>query len=269
MEALRVQHGHRTVAGLTRERIVAGILQPYADRPGAALSTLKMLRVLIRHAIDLGWLKHDPSLGIKRPKIQEIRSWTDAEIKQFETRWPTGTKQRLAFALLLYTGQRRSDVHRMTWADVTEARIQVVQQKTGRKLQIPLHRELVAVLATSDRDHVTIINTEYRKPFTVDGFSQWMRDAITKAGLPLDCQPHGLRKAAGRRLAEAGCTAHEIMAVLGHRTLTEAERYTREADQAQLATAALAKLEARSANKDAQTASGGLGKTPKTKDESE
>ena len=50
-----------------------------------------------------------------------------------------------------------------------------------------------------------------------------MRDAIRAAGLPLDCQPHGLRKAAGRRLAEAGCSAREIMAVLGHKTLSEAD----------------------------------------------
>jgi integrase len=268
IEALRAKHGHRTVVGLTRERIVTGILQPYADRPGAALSTLKILRVLIRHAIDVGWLNHDPSVGIKRAKTYEIRSWTDAEIKAFEERWPIGTKQRLAFGLMLYTGQRRSDVHRMTWADVTGQSIRVVQQKTGRKLAIPLHRELVSLLATADRHHVTIINTEYGKPFTVDGFSQWMRAAIAKAGLPLECQPHGLRKAAGRRLAEAGCTVHEIMAVLGHKTLTEAERYTREADQAQLATAALAKLEGRSANKDAQTDSAGLGTTPKTEGKS-
>ena len=73
-------------------------------------ATLKILRVLIRHGIDIGWLDHDPSLGIKRPKTQEIRSWTDAEIAAFEQRWPIGTKQRLAFALMLYTGQRRSDV---------------------------------------------------------------------------------------------------------------------------------------------------------------
>jgi enterobacteria phage integrase len=269
IEALRTQHGHRTVAGLTRERIVTGILQPYADRPGAALSTLKVLRVLIRHAIDIGWLKHDPSLGIKRPKTQEIRSWTDPEIKAFEERWPIGTKQRLAFALMLYTGQRRSDVHRLTWTDVSGATIRVVQQKTRRKLVISLHHELLAVLAAAGRDHVTIINTGYGQPFTVDGFSQWMRHAITEAGLPIECQPHGLRKAAGRRLAEAGCTAHEIMAVLGHKTLTEAERYTREADQAQLATAAMTKLEGRSANRDAQTASDGLGKTSKTEGKSE
>jgi integrase len=157
------------------------------------------------------------------------------EISTFESRWTIGTKQRLAFALTLYSGQRRSDVHRMTWADVKKNGIDVVQQKTGRKLLIPIHPELCAILANAKREHVTIINTEYGQPFTVDGFSQWFRNAITAAGLPLDCQPHGLRKAAGRRLAEAGCTAHQIMAVLGHKTLADAERYTREADQAQLA----------------------------------
>ena len=268
IETLRTKHGHRSVVGLTRQRIASGILQPYADRPGAALSILKILRVLIRHAIDIGWLDHDPSLGIKRPKTQEIRSWTDAEISTFEQHWPIGTKQRLAFTLMLYSGQRRSDVHRMTWADVTEGTIRVVQQKTGRKLTIPLHHDVLAVLAGAERGHVTIINTEYGKPFTVDGFSQWIRHAITAAGLPLDCQPHGLRKAAGRRLAEAGCTAHEIMAVLGHKTLSEAERYTREADQVWLAMEAMTKLKGRTANRNAQTNPGGLGRTTKNNDKS-
>jgi enterobacteria phage integrase len=104
LEALRIEHGHRTVAGLTRERIVTGILQPFANRPGAALDTLKKLRILIRHAINIGWLKHDPSLGIKRPKIKKIRSWTDDEIDQFKARWPLGTKQRTAFHLFLNLG---------------------------------------------------------------------------------------------------------------------------------------------------------------------
>jgi integrase len=37
---------------------------------------------------------------------------------------------------------------------------------------------------------------------------------------------HGLRKAAARPLAEAGCTTHEIAAITGHKTLSEVERYT-------------------------------------------
>ena len=120
---------------------------------------------------------------------------------------------------MLFTGQRRSDVHRMTWADVTGDTIRVVQQKTGAKLTIPLHADLRAILSETKREHVAILTTEYGRAFTVDGFSGFMRDAIKAAGLPLECQPHGLRKAAGRRLAEAGCTAQEIMAVLGHKTL--------------------------------------------------
>jgi enterobacteria phage integrase len=64
IELLRIKHGHRTLAGLTRQRIVSGILQPFADRPGAALSILKMLRVLVRHGIEIGLLDQDPTLGI-------------------------------------------------------------------------------------------------------------------------------------------------------------------------------------------------------------
>jgi integrase len=269
IEAIGMRHGHRTVAGLSRERIVTAILQPYADRPGAALSILKMLRVLIRHAIDIGWLKHDPSLGIRRPKIQRIRSWTDDEIEAYRNRWALGTKQRLAFELFLNTGQRRSDVVRTAWSHITpDNKITFVQQKTGRRLIIPLHRDLLITLAAAKRDHVSIITTVFGKPFTVDGFSQWMRDAITDAGLPLDCQPHGLRKATGRRLAEAGATAKMIMAILGHTTLAEAERYTEEADQAGLAEDAVTKLERHKANSIAQTTSEGLGKAAETKGKS-
>ena len=268
LEIIRTAHGHRLVAEMTREGIVTKILQPYADRPGQRLALLKMLRILIRHAVEIGWLKHDPSLGIKRPKTQEIRSWTDAEIGQFEKRWPADSRQRLAFALMLYTGQRRSDVHRMTWGDVEGHAIRVTQQKTGAKLTIRLHRELRAVLATAARDHVTILNTAYGRPFTVNGFSGFMRDAITAAGLPIDAQPHGLRKAAGRRLAEAGCSANQIMAILGHKTLAEAERYTREADQTGLAKAAILKLEGQGTNRNSQTSSKKFGEVAKKKGKS-
>lgn len=268
IEMLRIKHGHRTVVGLSRERILTGILQPYASRPGAAISILKMLRVLIRHAINIGWLKHDPSLGIKRPKLNRIRSWTEQEIATYRARWPLGTKQRTAFELFLNVGQRRSDVVRMAWPHITDHKISIVQQKTGRKLVIPLHHELIAALAAAERSHISILTTAYGKPFSVDGFSQWMRDAITEAGLPLACQPHGLRKAAGRRLAESGASAKMIMAVLGHTTLAEAERYSEDADQIGLAEDAVNKLEGHKWNGIAQPAPRGLGKTAKTDGES-
>ncbi|WP_442859439.1 tyrosine-type recombinase/integrase [Bosea sp. Tri-49] len=53
-----------------------------------------------------------------------------------------------------------------------------------------------------------------------------MADAIDAAGLPERCVTHGIRKAAARRLAEAGCTAHEIASITGHKSLNEVQRYT-------------------------------------------
>lgn len=263
LNLIRTAHGHRPVAGLTRERIDRGILAPYADRPGQALAILKMLRVLIRHAIAIGALKHDPSLGIKRPKTREIRAWTDAELQRFRDHWPIGSKPRLAFALTLYTAQRRSDVHRMTWADIQGDTIHVVQQKTEARLALFLHRDLQEVLRATPRRHVTILNTEFGRPYTVAGFSRFMREAITAARLPMACKVHGLRKTAGRMLAEAGASARQIMDVLGHKSLSEAERYTRDAEQARLARDAIQKLQGRNRNKSAQTAAHRFGETSK------
>ena len=69
-------------------------------------------------------------------------------------------------------------------------------------------------------------------------------------------------------MADAGCSAHEIMAALGHRTLAEAERYTREADRKRGGRRAVTKLEAHAANDVSQTNANGLGKGAKEKGES-
>ena len=66
-----------------------------------------------------------------------------------------------------------------------------------------------------------------------------------EAGLPAGLSSHGLRKAMCRRLAEAGCTPHQIMAVSGHKTLSEVTRYTVAANRARLAVGAMGKIELR------------------------
>jgi integrase len=89
---------------------------------------------------------------------------------------------------------------------------------------------------------MTFIVTQRGKPFPGHSFTAWFRKHCDDAGLPKRCVVHGLRKAAGRKLAEAECRAHEIMAVLGHTTLKEAERYTKDFNRAKLARSAMARL---------------------------
>jgi len=69
-----------------------------------------------------------------------------------------------------------------------------------------------------------------------------MAERIGKAGLAARCVTHGLRKAAARRLAEAGCSANEIASITGHATLEEVARYTKAAEQKKLAQAAMNRL---------------------------
>jgi len=187
----------------------------------------------------LGWSDRDPTAGVRGYKSTEIHIWNESEISVFEQRWPEGTRERLTFALLLYTGQRGSDVYRMTWKDIVEDAIRVAQQKTATKLMIPIHEALHRVLSTANRRHPTILVTAYGEQFSVKGFGQMISAVIREAGLPERCKAHGLRKAAARRLAEAGCSASEIAAITGHKTLAEVERYTRAADQERLARQAI------------------------------
>jgi len=232
------EHGHRLVRQMTREHVDI-IVGKMANKPGAGIILLKRVRTLVRYAIALGWIDRDPTAGAKSYRSKEIHTWTEEEIAAFERHWKKGSRERLAFALLLFTGQRGSDVHRMSWSDYVGGTIRVAQQKTATKLTIPLHDDLEELLALESRADGTILATAYEKPFSVKGFGQMMSAAIREAGLPRRCKAHGLRKAAARRLAEAGCSASEIMAITGHKTLAEVERYTRAAEQERLARQAI------------------------------
>jgi enterobacteria phage integrase len=160
----------------------------------------------------------------------------------------------------------------MSWADVKDGTICVVPLKTKRtsgvKLWIPIHPALQEVLDAADADEGTILKTAFGQPFTSNGFgSGFMAVKIDKAGLPKRCVTRGLRKAAARRLAEAGCTANEIAAITGHGTLQEVSRYTKAAEQRKLAQAAMRRLTPAKPRSDSQTTPKGLGFMPRKSNE--
>ena len=240
IERFRIEHADKPVA-LMERRHVRNILAEKAATPAAANNLLRMIRMLMRFAVEEGWRKDDPTLGVKPIKIRSegFHTWTEAQIAAFEVRWELGTPQRLALDLLLYSAQRRSDVVRMGRQHLRAGCLHVRQQKTGTSLAIPVHPALQASIDATNADHLTFLVTSSGKPFTPAGFGNWFREACDAAGLPKGCAAHGLRKAACRRLAEAGCSANQIASISGHRTLREVSRYTRAADQELLANAAM------------------------------
>jgi integrase len=193
--------------------------------------------VLMRYAVDVGLRADNPTDGARRPKLREggFYPWTEADIVAFEQRHPVGTKARLALALLLYTAQRRGDVIKFGRQHIRDGCIHLRQAKTGKALAIPVHPELQAILEAMPGDNLTLLVSQNGAPFSSDGFYAWFRRCCKEAGITPAATPHGLRKAACRRLAEAGCSAAVIASISGHRSLREVARYIDSADQTKLA----------------------------------
>ncbi len=243
LERLREEHGHRPAANMQVEQVRA-LVRQRAGKPAAANRLLKVLRALMRLAVDSGWRRDDPTREARPVSYgkTEIATWSEADIARFLARWPLGTREHLALCLLLFTGQRQSDVVGLGPQHVRDGRIELRQSKTGQAVAIPIHPTLAEAIAAHPARHAVYLVTGNGRPFTVAGLGNWLREARQAAGMAPGMSPHGLRKAAARRLAEAGCSALQIQAVTGHRSLREMEVYVREADRMQLADAAFATL---------------------------
>jgi len=177
-----------------------------------------------------------------------IHTWSEDEIALFEAAHPIGTRGRLAMALLLYTAARRGDAVLFGRQHTSTGRLLYRQQKTGGRLSIPIHPVLAEIIAATPTENLTFLVTPRGNPYTAAGFGHAMRKWCDEAGLP-QCSAHGLRKAQARRLAEAGCSTHEIASITGHKTLAEVQRYSDAADQSRLADAAISRTSIGSSKK--------------------
>ena len=135
--------------------------------PTTAKNWLAAIRALTAHAIKSELIENDPTLGIRLRRMtgDGFHTWTEEQIAQFEAAHPIGSRERLAFALGLYTGQRRGDVVTMGRQHIRGGLIHVTQQKTGKVLAIPIHPELQAILATVPATQMTFVQTLRGKPF--------------------------------------------------------------------------------------------------------
>lgn len=211
--------------------------------PQAANQLVMVMGVLMQFAVEREIRETNPCARLRRLKGGHRRRWTDDEI-QYATRH-LEERFRRAIVLALFTGQREGDCLKMRWDEYDGTAIAVVQNKTGASLWIPAHRVLKKELDAWKREATgeTILSNSYGKPWPVTSFATMfcrvMADHPRLKGLVF----HGLRKAAAARLAEVGCSAHEIASITGHESLQMIELYTKSADQRRRAKAAIGRLE--------------------------
>ena len=242
IDRFRQIHGDKRITHMQRRHVLE-IMTDKADTPAAANELLRMLRLLVDHAVALEMRPDNPTAGVKRYKLAVggFHTWTEDEIDRFYEVHSLGSTAHLAMTLMLRTGASSIDAVALGWGNIKDGRISYRRTKTRRHsdlvVDLPIHFDLMAALEILPRDNFTFLQTRLGKSRSASGLSTCMRDWCDSVGLP-ECTSHGLRKACARRLAEAGATAHQIAAVTGHATLQEVERYTRDAARSGLADAA-------------------------------
>lgn len=152
--ALDPQFGPRKVSDLTKANIRH--LIGARSGPASANDALKKVRLLMRFAVELGWRTDDPTIGLAAKATGTAHAWTGDEIRQFEARWPIGTRERSVFTRMLRDGMRACDI-----------------------------------AAASEGSPML---TCHGRRFSAAGLGHSMARAIAEAGLPQRCIPRGLRK---------------------------------------------------------------------------
>jgi hypothetical protein len=125
LDPIAKRDGHRLVREMPRDKVRKIVEEIAATHRGMANVTAKVLRRLLSYAVDNNWRPDNPATWLKQYRGGTRHSWTDADCAAFEARWPLGSRERLAYALLLYLGQRVGDTVRMRRQDMRDGCISV------------------------------------------------------------------------------------------------------------------------------------------------
>ncbi len=247
LERMKERAGKAPIEELTPASIAAA-RDVRAAKPTDANKYLKCSVALFNFALDRQWLKANPAKGIAKIKTKSegFHTWTEEEAQRFEDRWTVGTRERLAFDLLVYTGVRRSDVVRLGRQHTKSGEISITTEKSRNmgapvEVTITILPPLARSIAAAPTGDMTYLVTYKKTAFTKESFGTWFKKACVAAKVP--GSSHGLRKLAAVRMAENGATEAELNAVFGWAEGSdESATYVRKANRAKLARAGVVKM---------------------------
>jgi integrase len=236
---------------------VAKLRDEKAAYPEAANNRVKALRQLFgwANSPEYRYATKNPARDVAKLRSKNpdgIRAWSEADAARYEARHPMGTKARLAFDLLLYTGVRRSDVVRLGPQMERDGKLVFSESKGSARIvkahELPILPPLRQSIDATQIGHLVYLVTAWGHPHSVKAFGNWFKKRCREAGLE-GLSAHGLRKLGAQRCAEAGASEHQLMALFGWTNPQQAAIYTKKANRAKLEASAAPLLEARSSNK--------------------
>ncbi|MGI1663410.1 tyrosine-type recombinase/integrase [Palleronia sp. KMU-117] len=188
-----------------------------AEKAYFANYSLRVLRILMEHCVDLGWRETNPAKGVPELRTEKTarEPWPQELLDAYRAACPIGSRERLVMELCVGTGQRIGDVLEMRWSDIQNGGFVVRQNKTGKELWVPILSDLQAALDAASRHSMFILTNERgTNRWSYRGASQAVRNVRERIGA-VDYDIHSWRYNAACELLEAGCGDELIAAVTG------------------------------------------------------
>lgn len=231
------------------QRAVVSIRDSMAHTPAAANAMVEAIRVMYRWAIEQELADVNPAVGVGKLSLHGsgARQWMPGDYETFKTRHPRGTTAFKCLTLLVFTACRIGDAAKLGRRNefVRQGVRGLAWQPEKRGsiyTEIPMLPPLYEVTRESTVQGDAYLLTEYGRPFTSgDALGQRFRKWCDEAGLH-HLSAHGVRKGAGKLMAELGCTQYQIMAVMSHTEAKTSETYTKGVDRWNLAVEAMDKM---------------------------
>ena len=211
--------GDKSVTYLKRPHVIA-MRDANHHRHRFANYLVQVTRIMMETAIDIGWVTENPAKKVKLLKspYDGREPWTAELVEAF--RGVADARSLLIFELCLATGQRISDVLDMQWSDYEDGFISVKQNKTRKKLAIPLTQRMRNILDSiirqggNKRSNYIVYNNLHIGKLGYKAVQDKFLEYRKQIGAE-KYDIHSLRYTAASEMKLAGCEIEEIAAVTG------------------------------------------------------
>jgi integrase len=190
--------------------------------PHTANRVLALVKAIYNHAIDLEWFGANPAARV--PAFEEHSRDRFIQADEFPKFWTAleadspevSDKARDFIKLALFTGQRRSNVLSMRWADVNLDRAiwTIPQTKTGQHV-VPLTAQAIDVLKRRQGNGSEYVFPAHHNGGALKDPMRAWRDVLKRAGIG-DLRIHDLRRTMGSWQTMQGASRPIVGKLLGH-----------------------------------------------------
>jgi integrase/recombinase XerD len=204
--------------------------QTWQDSPVYATKNLERMRAFFRFCDQAGWIKQNPALVVKPPKVAPTPTlpFSRDEIKRIVAACDRygGNKDRIkAFVLTMrYTGLRIGDTIALEKSQVSDGKVFVRTAKTGQPVSVPVPPNVIAALERTGGESERYFWTGKNLRSAVSNWSRYLASVFALAKIK-DGHSHRFRDTCAVELLLAGASVEDVAMILGNTPQVVSKHY--------------------------------------------